>query len=116
MGKPIFAAAARPVRDHAADAIGPRQELPGQIDVARGNRLAHAAAGDDLADDRDRLDDFERNVGLLAKPGQHFDVSGPAAAEEKFGPSTIPRASSCWRTIWSKNSSGESCSRASSVG
>ena len=46
----------------------------------------------------------------------HINVCPIVYSKKKFGPSTIARASSRWRTIWSKNSCGERASSASSVG
>src|SRR5436190_6406936 len=61
--KADFGPATGTVRDHAADAIGPREKLPGQIDVARLNGGANAAAGDDFAPYLDWWPNFERDVG-----------------------------------------------------
>src|SRR6476646_10868881 len=68
---------------HPADAIRPRQKLPGQINVTGLNRRPYATTGDNFTGHRDWRHDFERNIGRPAQAAQRVDVSRSTMAKKE---------------------------------
>ena len=82
-GKADLRPAAGAVRDHAANAVRLREQPVGSADVAGGDQLPDARAGDDRAVDLHRRHDVERDAGRGRQLPQPVDRAFAIVAEVK---------------------------------